>query len=98
PRAASPSPARRSSDLGPWLALRPVGRWRVGVIDRAETLTEEAANAFLKTLEEPPSRSVIILIAPGPDALLATVASRCTVVRLKPDRKSTRLDSSHVKT
>lgn len=76
--------AEETEPLGPWLALRPVGRWRVGVIDHAETMTEEAANAFLKTLEEPPGRSVVVLIAPGPDALLPTVASRCTVVRFKP--------------
>lgn len=80
--------AEESEPLGPWLALRPVGRWRVGVIDRAETMTEEAANAFLKTLEEPPARSIVILIAPGPDALLPTVASRCTVVRFRPAEAS----------
>lgn len=79
---------RRPSDepdpLGPWLARPPTGRHRVGVIVRADTLTEEAANAFLKTLEAPPSHATVVLIAPGPDALLPTVASRCATVRFGP--------------
>ncbi len=70
--------------LGPWLARPPAFRHRVGAIVRAETLTEEAANAFLTTLEAPPRHATLVLIAPGPDALLPTVASRCTVVRLRP--------------
>lgn len=70
--------------LGPWLARPPVFRHRVGTIVRAETLTEEAANAFLTTLEAPPRHASLVLIAPGPDALLPTVASRCAVVRLTP--------------
>ena len=70
--------------LGPWLRRSPQFSHRVGVIDRADLLTEEAANAFLKTLEAPPEQATVILIAPGPDALLATVASRCTTIRLIP--------------
>lgn len=70
--------------LGPWLQRPPRFRHRVAVIDHAETLTDEAANAFLKTLEDPPSHATIVLVAAGPDALLPTVASRCTTVRLLP--------------
>ena len=70
--------------LGPWLARPPSFRHRVGTILRAETLTEEAANAFLTTLEAPPRHATVVLVAPGPDALLPTVASRCAVVRLTP--------------
>lgn len=70
--------------LGPWLARPPAYRHRVGVIVRAEALTEEAANAFLTTLEAPPRHATVVLVASGPDALLPTVASRCTVVRLLP--------------
>lgn len=70
--------------LGPWLAAPPRARVRVGVIDGADELGEAAANAFLKTLEEPPAHARIVLIGSGPDALLPTVASRCTVVRFKP--------------
>lgn len=67
--------------LSEWLRSRPRLSYRVGIIDHAEALTVPAANAFLKLLEEPPPRSVIVLIAPGPDAVLPTVASRSSVVR-----------------
>jgi hypothetical protein len=67
--------------LSSWLEARPRARARVGVIDQAEALGEGAANAFLKFLEEPPSYARIVLIAPSPQAVLATIASRSTVVR-----------------
>jgi hypothetical protein len=67
-----------------WLESRPVFKRRIGVIDDADTLNISAANAFLKTLEEPPSKAIIILIAPSPQAVLPTIASRCTVVRFSP--------------
>lgn len=67
--------------LGRWLGPRPSFKKRVGVIDSADTLNISAANAFLKTLEEPPSFAIIILIAPSPQAVLPTIASRSTVVR-----------------
>jgi DNA polymerase III subunit delta' len=67
--------------LGRWLEPRPTFKKRVGVIDSADTLTISAANAFLKTLEEPPSFAVIILIAPSPQAVLPTIASRSAVIR-----------------
>ncbi len=67
--------------LGPWLLTRPRYRVRLGVIDSADSMNVAAANSFLKMLEEPPAWAVIVLIAPGPDALLPTVASRCSVLR-----------------
>lgn len=67
--------------LTPWLRSRPRHRVRVGVIDHADAMNPSAANAFLKMLEEPPAWAAIVLIAPGPDAVLPTVASRSTVVR-----------------
>lgn len=65
-----------------WLERRPLHKWRVGVIDSAHQLTVAAANSFLKMLEEPPSWVKIVLIAPEPGALLPTVASRLTAIRL----------------
>ena len=53
------------------------GRVRVFVIDPADRMNAEAQNALLKTLEEPPGRSVLILVASRPHALLPTVRSRC---------------------
>ena len=67
-----------------WLESRPVFKKRIGVIDAADTLNQSAANAFLKTLEEPPHHAVIILIAPSPQAVLPTIASRCTIIRFHP--------------
>jgi DNA polymerase-3 subunit delta' len=53
------------------------GKVRVFVIDPADRMNAEAQNALLKTLEEPPGRSVLILVASRPHALLPTVRSRC---------------------
>jgi DNA polymerase III subunit delta' len=60
------------------------GRWRVVIVDDADTLVDSAQNALLKTLEEPPSTSVFVLVTAQPDALLATVRSRCPQVRFAP--------------
>ena len=77
-----PRPASEEEPLSRWLEARPRFHKRVGVIDQAEKLGESAANAFLKLLEEPPSYAVIILIAPSPGAVLPTILSRSTPVRL----------------
>jgi len=59
-------------------AYRPFeGRRRVVIFDEADALVAPAQNALLKTLEEPPSASMFILVTSRPDALLATVRSRC---------------------
>jgi DNA polymerase-3 subunit delta' len=57
------------------------GRRRVVVIDDAEAMVPAAQNALLKTLEEPPSASVFVLVSSMPDALLPTVNSRCPRLR-----------------
>jgi len=54
------------------------------VLDEAERMTGEAPQAFLKTLEEPPAATVLILVLPRARALPATVVSRCQVVRFEP--------------
>ncbi len=60
------------------------GRGKVVVIDDADDLNEESANCFLKTLEEPPPGSVLILIGTSTDRQRATIVSRCQVVRFRP--------------
>jgi DNA polymerase-3 subunit delta' len=66
-------------------ALRPAQAARkVFVLDDADRLTGDAPEAFLKTLEEPPARTVMILILPRGLAVPATVLSRCQVVRFAP--------------
>jgi DNA polymerase-3 subunit delta' len=60
------------------LALRPMSATRrIALIDDADTMNEESANALLKTLEEPPPGSILFLISPSLDALLPTIRSRC---------------------
>lgn len=57
------------------------GRGKVAILDDADDLNEESANCFLKTLEEPPPRSVFILIGSSPERQLPTIRSRCQLVR-----------------
>ena len=71
-------------ELGRQAALRPVMAPRkVFILDEAERMTGEAPQAFLKTLEEPPAATVMILILPRARAVPATVLSRCQVVRFE---------------
>lgn len=67
------------------LGLKPAGgRRKVAIIDDADDLNDEAANAFLKTLEEPPPNSVLILVGTSSEAQLDTIVSRCRVLRFDP--------------
>jgi DNA polymerase-3 subunit delta' len=66
-------------------ALRPLeARWRVLLVEDAETLQGPAQEALLKTLEEPPSFVVLILLADDAELLLPTIRSRCRLVELRP--------------
>ncbi len=60
------------------------GRRRVVIVDEADALVHGAQSALLKTLEEPPSASVFLLVSSMPDALLETVRSRCPRLRFGP--------------
>ncbi len=60
------------------------GGWRVCIVDAADDLNGEAANALLKCLEEPPMRSLFLLVAHSPGRLLATIRSRCIALQLRP--------------
>src|SRR5919108_372659 len=57
---------------------------RVFVLERADTMNDEAANALLKTLEEPPDYVVLLLLTDRPTQVLPTIASRCQPVRFEP--------------
>ncbi len=59
-------------------------RYKVAILKRFDTATEGAANAFLKTLEEPPNNVILLLTAKDPDTLLATINSRCRNIGLRP--------------
>lgn len=57
---------------------------KVAVVDDAEAMNASAANAFLKTLEEPPPESLIILVSSSPDRLPETIRSRCSRINFRP--------------
>ena len=64
---------------------RPVmAKWKVYIIDSAEKMNEEAANALLKFIEEPPQNTVWILISSKREAMLPTVKSRCQSINFAP--------------
>lgn len=67
------------------IALRPFeSRRRVFIIDDVERLSEGAANAMLKVLEEPPPHATIILVAHTAGDVMATIVSRCQAIKLRP--------------
>lgn len=71
--------------IGNLFALTPgEGGWRVVVIDSVDDLNANGANAVLKMLEEPPSRTVLLLVSHNPGRLLPTIHSRCRHLALPP--------------
>ena len=61
-----------------------VGQRKIVILDNADLLRHEAANALLKTIEEPPADSLIILVSSRPESLLPTIRSRCQEIRFAP--------------
>jgi len=59
------------------------GGWRVAIVDAADEMNSNAANALLKVLEEPPEKSILILLAHAPGRLLPTITSRCRSLKMK---------------
>ena len=79
----------------PFLALRAAeGETKLVIIDEADRLLDEAANAFLKTLEEPPPQTLIILITALPQKLLPTILSRCVRLDMRDSRRGVRLTNA----
>ncbi|MEP7271221.1 MAG: DNA polymerase III subunit delta' [Acidobacteriota bacterium] len=75
----------QARELAENIRYRPFeGRQRFFIIDEADRLREEAANALLKTFEEPPPTSTLILITARPDALLPTIRSRAQKIAFAP--------------
>jgi DNA polymerase-3 subunit delta' len=60
------------------------GRWKIYIISDADTMGTEAQNALLKTIEEPPTYGMVILLVENINHLLPTILSRCVVLNLKP--------------
>lgn len=71
--------------IGQFLSLTAAeGGWRAVVIDSADEMNRNAANAVLKVLEEPPAQALLLLVSHNPASLLATIRSRCQRLALKP--------------
>ncbi len=76
---------REVREMQAWLHLKPYeGKVKVLIIREADRMTFDAQNAFLKTLEEPPAQSLIVLTVSNPLLLLPTILSRVNELRLKP--------------
>ena len=72
-------------EIGSFMSMTPAeGGWRTVIIDAADEMNHNAANAVLKVLEEPPQRALLFLIAHNPDRLLPTIRSRCRRLDLRP--------------
>ncbi len=70
------------------LAMKPYeARWRLVIISDAQTMNPAAGNALLKVLEEPPGRTILILVAAHTTDLLPTIVSRCQHIRFNPISK-----------
>jgi DNA polymerase-3 subunit delta' len=74
----------RQDIIQPMSLARGEGRYKVNILIDAEKMREEAANAFLKLLEEPPPQTVFLLTTNRPDQLLPTILSRCQQLRFDP--------------
>jgi DNA polymerase-3 subunit delta' len=68
------------------------GEWRVVIVDTADEMNRNAANALLKGLEEPPANTLFLLVCHAPGRLLPTIRSRCRTLNLAPLAESTVID------
>jgi len=69
--------------VGAAARLPSIGRWRAMVVEDADRMTERTSNVLLKAIEEPPARTVWILVAPSPQDVIVTIRSRCRQVGLR---------------
>jgi len=74
----------RQDLIQPMSLARGEGKYKVNLLTEAEKMRDEAANIFLKLLEEPPPRTIFILTTSRPDQLLPTIVSRCQQLRFDP--------------
>lgn len=67
------------------MAIKPYSsKYKIYIVDEAEKMNEQAQNALLKTIEEPPAYGIILLLTNNLEAMLPTILSRCIVFHLKP--------------
>jgi DNA polymerase-3 subunit delta' len=85
-------------ELGAFMHMTPaLGKWRVAIVDAADEMNRNSANAVLKILEEPPPNAVLLMVAHAPGRLLPTIRSRCRRLSLQPlaDEAVVRLLEQH---
>ena len=71
------------------LSLKPYSAlFKIAIIDKADLMTNQAQSALLKTLEEPKSKTLLILISEKPDMLFLTIRSRCEIIKFFPVRET----------
>lgn len=72
-------------ELGAFMHMTPaMGLWRVAIVDSADEMNRNSANAVLKILEEPPPNAVLLIVTHAPGRLLPTIRSRCRRLALQP--------------
>ncbi|MFN0194627.1 MAG: DNA polymerase III subunit delta' [Aestuariivirga sp.] len=72
-------------ELGAFLSLTSgSGKWRIVIVDAADDLNINAANSLLKLIEEPPPRTLLMLVAHNPGRVLRTIRSRCVTLKFDP--------------
>jgi DNA polymerase-3 subunit delta' len=80
-------------DVGGFMSLTPAeGGWRVVIVDAADEMNRNSANAILKILEEPPKRALMLLVGHSPGRLLPTIRSRCRRLTMPPLERETVID------
>jgi len=89
-----PVEAMRDRMIDPMEKTSFTGGWKAGVVAGAECMRTESANAFLKTLEEPPPRTLFLLLSERPEKLLPTIISRCQRIDL-PDARGQQLEEPY---
>lgn len=76
--------------LGEFMHMTPaMGKWRVAIVDSADEMNRNSANAVLKILEEPPPNAVLLIVSHAPGRLLPTIRSRCRRLALQPLKDET---------
>lgn len=92
-RSITPDPSKAKAQIsveqirdmaGMFVTTAGMGGWRIAIIDAAEDMNRNAANAILKLLEEPPRQCLFFLISHAPGRLLPTIRSRCSCLAFKP--------------
>ena len=86
--------AMRERMIDPMEKTTFMGGWKAGVVLGADRLKTESANAFLKTLEEPPPQTLFLLLSERPEQLLPTIISRCQRIDL-PDARAQQLEEPY---